>query len=53
MNHLRFLGVSAPIFPAAAMLTVDQELRQAQQALANDSLNIFQGPNTDLLGLEY
>lgn len=55
--QLRSLGVDAPIFPAittkCATITIDEELENIQRKLANDSLGIFNGPNTDLLGSEF
>jgi len=57
VDHLRNLGIQSPIFPAVATrcadLTPDVYLQQAQQNLAVDSLGVFNGPNTDILGLEY
>ena len=57
VNHLRNLGIQSPIFPAVATrcgaLTPDVYLQQAQQALAADSLEIYNGPNTDFLGTGY
>lgn len=56
-QQLRSLGIESPIFPAVATrcggLLPDIHLQQAQQDLAVDSLDIFNGPNTDILGLEY
>ncbi|MDB5227070.1 MAG: uncharacterized protein JWN78_1263 [Bacteroidota bacterium] len=55
--QLRSLGVNAPIFPAIAthcgVTANDTVLESAQRHLANDSLGIFNGPNTDSLGNEY
>jgi hypothetical protein len=55
--QLRSMGVTAPVFPAIATrcgsVAPDTALENVQRNLANDSLGIFNGPNTDLLGLEY
>lgn len=55
--QLRSLGVHAPVFPAQATrcntTPPDLLLQQAQHDLASDSLGIYNGPNTDLLGNEY
>ncbi len=55
--QIRALGVYAPIFPAmtsrCAQLTTDTALLRVQRELANDSLGIFNGPNTDIMGNEY
>lgn len=57
VEYLRSKNVQAPIFIAqasrCATLPIDTLLLQAQVSVANDSLNIYQGPNTDLLGNEY
>ena len=56
-NHLRDLKVTAPIYPAVATYCAsnvfDTLLQQAQYALADSNLGIFNGPNTDMLGNEY
>ena len=55
--QLRSLGVDAPVFPAitsrCGKLQSDIFLEQAQRELANDSMGIYNGPDTDLLGNEY
>lgn len=55
--QIRSQGVEAPIFVSTttrcSFLNVDFELQQVQQNLKSDSLKIFNGPNTDILGLEY
>lgn len=55
-QFMRGLGVSAPMYPAIATRCAgdpDYALEQAQRNLANDSLGIFNGPNTDILGNEF
>lgn len=56
-NQIRALGIDAPIFISTATRcgnsSIDTALQQAQQNLQNDSLKIFNGPNTDLLGNKY
>lgn len=54
--QMRSLGVNAPVFPAIVTRCAndsDQQLEAAQRNLASDSLGIFNGPDTDLLGNEY
>lgn len=55
--QLRLLGVDAPVFPAITTYCgpngIDTYLEEAQRTLQNDSLGIFNGPNTDLLGNEF
>lgn len=55
--QFRAMGVNAPVFPAIATRCADVPpdlvLGQAQHDLANDTLGIYNGPNTDLLGWEY
>jgi hypothetical protein len=55
--QLRSLNVDAPVFPAIVSrcgdVPADISLQQAQRSLAVDSLRIYNGPNTDLLGNEY
>jgi len=57
VNHLRDLNVTSPIFIAqttrCGSQSIDIDLQTAQFELAYDSLNIFNGPNTDILGNEY
>ncbi len=57
VNYLRDLNVNSPIFIAQATRcgsrSIDIDLQNAQFQLANDSLKIYNGPNTDLLGNEY
>ena len=57
VQSLRNKGISSPIFPAitsrCGALPIDTELQAAQLSLANDTLGIYNGPNTDILGLEY
>ena len=55
-NYLRGIGVDAPVYPAMAtrcMGDPDPVLQEAQRNLANDSLGIYNGPNTDLLDNSY
>lgn len=56
-NYLRANNINSPIFLAqtsrCASMESDYDLLQAQQDLAIDSLNIFNGPNTDIIGNEY
>ncbi|MFT4970104.1 MAG: hypothetical protein ACI9O4_001856 [Chitinophagales bacterium] len=56
-RYIRSLGIDAPIFIAAATrcawIPIDPFLQNAQIALANDALGVFNGPNTDLLGFEW
>jgi hypothetical protein len=55
--QLRSLHVDAPVFPAIATrcgaVPADSFLQAAQYSLASDSLDIINGPNTDLIGNEY
>lgn len=57
VDYLRDLNVNSPIFIAQATRcgsrSIDIDLQNAQFELANDSLKIYNGPNTDLLGNEY
>lgn len=57
VDYLRSRGVASPIFLATATrcasLLIDPDLQAAQQNLASDSLGIFRGPNTDILGSFY
>jgi hypothetical protein len=57
VQQLRALGVDAPVFPAMTSrcgpTPSDTALIAAQRKLANDSLGIYNGPNTDILGNEY
>jgi hypothetical protein len=57
VQQIRSLGVDAPIFPAMTsrckQVASDTALINAQRDLANDSLGIYNGPNTDVLGNEY
>ena len=56
LNYLRSIGINAPVYPAMATRCVgepDFVLQEAQRNLANDSLNIFNGPNTDSLDNAY
>lgn len=57
VSYLRTIQVDAPIYIAVATRCgswgIDYDLQDAQVALANDSLGILNGPNTDILGNEY
>jgi hypothetical protein len=57
VQQLRSLQVDAPVFIAVATrcgnLVPDEELQRVQRELAVDSLGIFNGPDTDLLGSAY
>ncbi len=56
VNYLRSIGIDAPVFPAMATRCAgapDFVLQDAQRNLANDSLKIFNGPNTDSLDNAY
>ena len=57
VNQLRDLNVTSPIFIAQATRcdnnSIDLDLQNAQHELANDSLQIYNGPNTDLIANEY
>lgn len=56
VNYLRSIGVTAPVYNAMATRCVgepDYVLQQAQRNLASDSLKIYNGPNTDMLGNEF
>ncbi len=54
VEQLRSLEIDAPVFPAiatsCASLPQDTILARIQRELASDSLGIFNGPDTDLLG---
>ena len=55
-GQLRSLNVHAPIFVSVATIcgtSADIELQNVQRDIPNDSLNIFHGPNTDMLGSPY
>jgi hypothetical protein len=56
VNYLRSIGVDAPVYNALATRCVgepDYVLQEAQRHLANDSMKIYTGPNTDMLGNEF
>lgn len=56
VSYLRSRGIDAPIYPAVATYCIrepDTVLQNAQRLLANDSLGIGSGPDTDQLGKEY
>lgn len=56
VNYLRNMGIEAPIYPAMATRCAgapDFVLQEAQRNLADDSLKIFNGPNTDSLDNAY
>ncbi len=56
VSYLRSSGIEVPIYPAIATYCIrqpDTVLQQAQRNLANDTLKIYNGPDTDLLGREY
>ncbi len=56
VNYLRSAGIEAPIYPAMATRCAgapDFVLQEAQRNLADDSLKIFNGPNTDSLDNAY
>ena len=57
LAYLRSENVTAPFFVATATRCghrdADPALQNAQQTIANDSLQIFLGPNTDLLDETY
>lgn len=56
VTYLRAQGITAPVYPAITTRcggSVDALLQNAQRSLADDSLQIFNGPNTDLLGSDY
>ncbi|MCW5907887.1 MAG: hypothetical protein KIS94_08515 [Chitinophagales bacterium] len=56
VNHLRSLGVDAPVYAALTTRCIgepDYALQDAQRNLANYSLKIYNGPNTDMLGNEF
>lgn len=57
VQQLRALGIDAPVFPAmtsrCGSTPSDTALISAQHKLANNSLGIFNGPNTDILDNEY
>ena len=56
VQYLRSVGIDAPVYPAIATRCVgapDLVLQEAQKNLANDSLGIFNGPNTDSLDNSY
>jgi len=56
VHYLRGIGVDAPVYPAIATRCIgepDYALQEAQLELANDSLKILNGPNTDLLDNSY
>lgn len=54
VQQLRSLGVDAPVFIAQATrcggTPADLVLQQTQFSIASDSLHIYDGPNTDILG---
>lgn len=56
VNYLRSKHIIAPVYPCVATLCAgapDTVLQAAQQSLADDSLQIVNGPDTDILGSEY
>lgn len=57
VSQIRSLGVQAPIFTAIATqcsgMPADTMLQKAQRGLSNDTMNIYNGPNTDSLGAAY
>lgn len=56
VSYLRSKGIDAPVYPAVATYCIrepDTVLQHAQRNLANDSLKIYNGPDTDQLGGEY
>lgn len=56
VTQLRSLSVNAPVFPAIATRCAQQPdtvLQRIQRNLADSTLSIFNGPNTDELGSEF